>query len=267
MEEKTVKEIEAGAKILGLTTEEANTKFAEICSESHIETNNPIGLGLWRNYVANAKRSASSGKQQQQSDSLFKPAFGFFLSLDAPRDMMSWNRNKAKEEYLRDSDNALENGIVAVATENALGKFTVSRYFNGNYEEKVVGTLPKGAETLDDGRIYIPLDATATYMNGGKTTITVSPYQKNNSAALVFSLVPLPVEKCNRISSPTRIKEELTLLQVPLNGFTSFVLPVLMGLTFTEQLIRLSRVFSSIRRLTPKPTPTEICPTFPLRTV
>jgi len=178
MEEKTVKEIEAGAKILGLTTEEANTKFAEICSESHIETNNPIGLGLWRNYVANAKRSASSGKQQQQSDSLFKPAFGFFLSLDAPRDMMSWNRNKAKEEYLRDSDNALENGIVAVATENALGKFTVSRYFNGNYEEKVVGTLPKGAETLDDGRIYIPLDATATYMNGGKNNNYGKPLPK-----------------------------------------------------------------------------------------
>ena len=162
MEEKTVKEIEAGAKILGLTTEEANAKFAEICSESHIETNNPIGLGLWRNYVANAKRSASSGKQQQ-SDSLFKPAFGFFLSLDAPRDMMSWNRNKAKEEYLRDSESAVEKGIVAVAVENALGKFTVSRYFNGNYEEKVVGTLPEGAETLEDGRIYIPLDSTATF--------------------------------------------------------------------------------------------------------
>jgi len=31
MEEKTMKEIEAGAKILGLTTEEANAKFAEIC--------------------------------------------------------------------------------------------------------------------------------------------------------------------------------------------------------------------------------------------
>ena len=177
MEEKTVKEIEAGAKILGLTTEEANAKFAEICSESHIETTNPIGLGLWRNYVANAKRSASSGKQQQ-SDSLFKPAFGFFLSLDAPRDMMSWNRNKAKEEYLRDSESAVEKGIVAVAVENALGKFTVSRYFNGNYEEKVVGTLPEGAETLEDGRIYIPLDSTATYMNGGKNNNYGKPLPK-----------------------------------------------------------------------------------------
>jgi hypothetical protein len=169
MEEKTMKEIEAGAKILGLTTEEANQKFAEICSESHIETDNPIGLGLWRNYVANVKRSASSGNKNNQSgDSLYKLAFGFFVSLEAPRDMMSWNRNRAKEEYLRDENGALEKGFVAVATENALGKFTVSRYHNGNYEEVVVDNLHEGAETLEDGRIYIPLDNTATYASGGQ---------------------------------------------------------------------------------------------------
>jgi len=179
MDEKTMKEIEAGGKVLGLSSEEANAKFAEICAESHIETTNPIGLGLWRNFVANARRAAkTSNNPQQQSDSLFKMAFGFFLSLEAPRDMMSWNRNKAKEEFLRDEDNALENGIVAVALENALGKFTVSRYFNGNYEEKVVGTLPAGAETLEDGRIYIPLDATATYMNGGKNNNYGKPLPK-----------------------------------------------------------------------------------------
>ena len=34
---------------------------------------------------------------------------------------MSWNRNKAKEEYRRDSDNALQEGIIATAEENAMG--------------------------------------------------------------------------------------------------------------------------------------------------
>lgn len=180
MNEKTLKEIEAGGKILGLTPEEANDKFAEICKENSLETDNPVGLGLWRNYVANAKRSATknSSGSQQQSDSLFKMAFGFFLALEAPRDMMSWNRGKAKEEYLRDEDNALEKGIVAVASENALGKFSVSRYYNGAYEEKIVSALPDGAETLEDGRIYIPLDATATYMNGGKNNNYGKPLPK-----------------------------------------------------------------------------------------
>ena len=181
MEEKTQKEIEAGAKILGLSAEEAAEKFAEICGESHIETTNPISLGLWRNYVANAKRSAakSDGEgKESQGDSFYKTAFGFFVSLDAPRDMMAWNRARAKEEYLRDADNALETGVVAVAIENALGKYTVSRYFNSNYEEKIVTTLPEGAETLEDGRVFIPLDSTATYMNGGKNANYGKPLAK-----------------------------------------------------------------------------------------
>ena len=161
-------QIEAGAKVIGLSTEEAKSKLEEICSENNITLDNPIAVGLWRNFVANVRRSQTSGNESKQTDSLYRTVFGFFVSLDAPRDMMSYNRNRAREEYLRDEDNALEKGIVAVATENALGKFTVSRYFNGKYEEKIVATLPEGAETLEDGRIYIPLDATATYMNGGK---------------------------------------------------------------------------------------------------
>ena len=32
----------------------------------------------------------------------------FFVSLEAPRDMMSYNRARAKEEFLRDADRALE---------------------------------------------------------------------------------------------------------------------------------------------------------------
>ena len=131
--------------------------------------------------MANVKRSAtkSSGEgKESQGDSFYKTAFGFFVSLDAPRDMMAWNRARAKEEYLRDADNALETGVVAVAIENALGKYTVSRYFNSNYEEKIVTTLPEGAETLEDGRVFIPLDSTATYMNGGKNANYGKPLAK-----------------------------------------------------------------------------------------
>ena len=82
--------------------------------------------------------------------------------------MMSYNRARAKEEFLRDADRALEQGIVAVANQNALGKWVVSRYHNNNYDEKTMATLPDGAEETEDGRTFIPLDNTPVYMNGGK---------------------------------------------------------------------------------------------------
>ncbi len=176
MDENTKNEVTKGAEVLSISQDDALAKFAELCQQNGIEESNPIGLGLWRNYVANAKRSQKSGNKT--NDSYYKNAFGFFVALESPRDMMSWNRAKAKEEFLRDEDNALEKGIVAVATENALGKFTVSRYYNGQYEEKVVASLPDGAETLEDGRIFIPLDSTATYMNGGKNNNYGKPLPK-----------------------------------------------------------------------------------------
>jgi hypothetical protein len=163
-------EIENGAKVLEMGLDEAKEKFAGICQDNNLTQDNPVAVSLWRNFVANAKRSKQQNKNDAGSasgDSLFKNAFGFFVSLDAPRDMMSWNRNKAKEAFLRDSDKAIEDGIVAQATENALGKYVISRYHKGQYQEKIVAALPEGAETLEDGRIYIPLDSTETYMSGG----------------------------------------------------------------------------------------------------
>ena len=98
MEESLKTEIMKGASLLGLTEEEAMSKFEEICSENNIETTNPIGKALWRNFTANALRSQKSGNENKSNDSYYKKAFGFFVSLEAPRDMMSYNRARAKEE-------------------------------------------------------------------------------------------------------------------------------------------------------------------------
>ena len=177
--DETRKEIEKSAQYINMSVEEALAKFEEICSENGLSVDDPIAKGLWRNFVANARRNANANNDSNDSnDSYYKNAFGFFVSLDTPRDMMSWNRARAREEFLRDSDNALENGIVAVANENALGKWTVSRYHNNEYREKVLATLPDGAETLEDGRVFIPLDNTATYMNGGKNNNYGKPLPK-----------------------------------------------------------------------------------------
>lgn len=169
MDENMKTEIEKSAEYISMTAEEAMNKFEEICSENNVETTNPIAKGLWRNFVANVRRTQNSGDSASSSnnDSYYKAAFGFFVSLEAPRDMMAWTRNRAKEEYMRDADNALEQGYVAVATQNALGKWVVARYHHGEYNEKTMGTLPSGAEEVGDV-VIIPLDNTPTYMNGGK---------------------------------------------------------------------------------------------------
>tara|TARA_B100001113_G_C21116180_1_gene625428 strand:+ start:1935 stop:3152 length:1218 start_codon:yes stop_codon:yes gene_type:complete len=184
MNESMKAEIEKSAPYIDMGVDEAIAKFEELCSANGLETTNPASMGVWRNYVANSRRMKKNGNESKNdNDSFYKAAFGFFVSLDAPRDMMAWNRMKAKEEYLRDENNALENGIVAVATKNALDKWVVSRYHNGEYREATLSELPNGAEELEDGRVYIPLDNTATYMNGG----TNANYGK-----------PLPAEQMRR---------------------------------------------------------------------
>lgn len=182
MNEEMKTEIEKSLQYIGMTQEEAEQKYEEICSENGIEASNQIGKALWRSYVAQHRRSQNK-PSNNDGGSLAKKAFGFFIALDAPRDMMAWRRRKAIEEFKRDADNALEKGIVAVASQNALGKWVVSRYNRGEYQEKTVTNLPNGAEEGEDGQYFIPLDDTERYMNGGEN----KGYGK-----------PLPVEQFRR---------------------------------------------------------------------
>ena len=165
MEEKLKKEIEQGANLLGLSSEEGLTKYEDICRENGVESNSPIGLGLWRSHVAQHQRQKSKPSGGGGSNQLSKKAFGFFISLESPRDTMVWNRNKAKEEYARNPDAALEAGLIATAEETEDG-WKILRVFKGDYQERIVKALPNGAEEIE-GSMVIPLDATEKYPNGG----------------------------------------------------------------------------------------------------
>lgn len=176
--EEMKNEIMKSLPYIGMNEEEASAKLLEICAENGIEPTNPIAKGLWRNYVANKRRMENSNTSTKSGNNdLFKTATGFFVSLEEPRDMMAWNRMKAKEEFMRDSDNALEKGFVAVAEEKE-GGYLVYRYHDGEYREATLSKLPIGAEESDDGRIFIPLDNTAVYMNGGKNDNYGKPLAK-----------------------------------------------------------------------------------------
>ena len=165
--EKIMKEIEIGAKHLNITTDEMVVIYRSFCEENGVEVDSDIAVSLLRNYVRGnmkpKKTNTNSG-----SNSLVKSAFGFFVGLEAPRDMMSWSRNKAKEEYLRDNDKALHEGLVAVVTENDDETYTIARYYKGDYQEKGAKTLVAGAEELEDGSVIIPLDPLPAYPSGAE---------------------------------------------------------------------------------------------------
>lgn len=170
MNEEMENEIEKSAQYINMSVEDAKIKFNDICSENGIETTDPLAKGLWRNYVAQTRRAnkPSNSNTSSGSNSLVKKAFGFFVALEEPRDMMSWNRNKAKDEYRRDADNALTEGIIANAEENALGGWTITRYYKGDLQQKEVTERPVTAEQMEDGVWVIPLDSTERYQNGGE---------------------------------------------------------------------------------------------------
>ena len=176
--EKIMKEIEIGAKHLNITTDEMVVIYRSFCEENGVEVDSDIAVSLLRNYVRGNMR-AKTTNNNSGSNSLVKSAFGFFVSLEAPRDMMSWSRNKAKEEFLRDNDKALEEGIVATATENDDDTYTIARYYKGDYQEKVAKTLVDGAEELEDGTIIIPLDNMPNYASGTENKRYGKPLPKN----------------------------------------------------------------------------------------
>lgn len=167
MEKQMETEIENSLQYLGeMTLEEAKEKYGEICKQNNIETTDKLGLALWRQFVVQNRRQQSS-PSNSTNNNLIKKVVGFFVSLEAPRDIMAWNRNKAKEEYLRDSDNALNEGIVAIAEENADGKFEVTRYYKGERQQKVVADLHEGAILVEDTFI-LPLDSNQVYPSGAE---------------------------------------------------------------------------------------------------
>lgn len=178
IDEKMMKEIEIGAGHMGIAADEAVAKYRSICEENNTDVNDVVSQSLFRNYVrGNMKPKKTTTKSG--SNSLVKSAFGFFVGLEAPRDMMSWSRNKAREEYLRDNDKALEDGLVAVATDNGDETYTIARYYKGDYQEKMAKNLVDGAEELEDGTVIIPLDSMPNYTSGAENRRYGKPLPKN----------------------------------------------------------------------------------------
>ena len=170
-------EINKAAEKLGISEEDAQLKFEEICKVNGVDTSSPLAKGLWRAYASqqlSMKKKTGNTERKSWGDT----AFGFFVSLEEPRDMMAYNRKRAVEEFKRDPYGAYQEGFVATVEETEDDKYIVSRIFDGEEQVRTLPSLAEGAETLDDGSIVIPLDNTKRYTNGGENKNYGKPLAK-----------------------------------------------------------------------------------------
>ena len=159
-----MEEIKIAAEKLGISLEDATTKFNEIALAGGVEATSDVALALWRSYASQQLRNAN---RPQQTNSGAGQAFGFFMSLEEPRDNNAYNRRKALDEYKRDPYNAHQEGFVAIAELSDDGKsYSISRIHNGEVDSKSAISLPDYAETLEDGSIIIALDNRKHFQSG-----------------------------------------------------------------------------------------------------
>lgn len=173
-------EISKAAEKLGISVTDAQSKFESICEENKVSTDSPLAIGLWRSYASQQLRKLRTDNTEGKTGKkgFGDNAFGFFISLEEPRDMMAYNRKQAIDEWGRDPYNAHTTGIVATAEKNEQGKYVVSRYYQGEEQTRVMNQLADGAEYLEDGSIIIPLDSQQRYQNGGENRNYGKPLAK-----------------------------------------------------------------------------------------
>ena len=179
-EEEIMNEVKRSASPLNMDEEEVLVKFEEICTENGCEMSDMTGLALWRQFAGQVirKNKKPSGGNTGGSGNLAKTAFGFFVSLEAPRDTMAWNRNKAIENYKRDADEAFMGGMVAIANETGDGRWAISAMLNEEKKDKIINNLPAGAVETDEGDTIIPLDTQENFMSGAKNKAFGKPLPK-----------------------------------------------------------------------------------------
>ena len=178
-EEQILNEVKRSASSLKMGEDEALLKYEEICVENGVEQTEQTGLALWRQYAGQIiRQNKKPANGASGNNNLAKTAFGFFVSLEAPRDTMAWNRNKAIEAYKRDADEAFMNGMVAIANETGDGRWAISMMLKEEKRDKIIGNLPAGAVETDDGDTIIPLDTQENFMSGAKNKNFGKPLPK-----------------------------------------------------------------------------------------
>ena len=92
-----------------------------------------------------------------------KKAVGYFISVDAARDMAEMQNNRVKKEYMADPDTTYSIGRVALVSPHPDGGYEVSKMNKGEEKSKVFDELPDNSHEVEVNEWIIPLDNMPSY--------------------------------------------------------------------------------------------------------
>lgn len=164
MNEQASKEVANAARQLDMDIEDVEKKWQEI-RELHGYTAEEwkLTLSLFRQWFSGINAYKDAPEQGGSGgSSLIKPAFGYFLSVDATRDMGAMQNDRIKKEYQDNPDQTYQLGRVAMVTKINEG-YSISRMDKGEELTKTFDELPKNCHEMDVNEWIIPLDNMPSY--------------------------------------------------------------------------------------------------------
>ena len=172
MDKEIMNELEKAAELLSMDMGDIEKKWNEIVDTNGLELPKEqlLARGLFRQWYASVRVVQKSDNEGSSSsgNSLFKNAFGFFISLDDARDMMAIQRERIVNEYKRDSETTYNLGKVAIISNHADG-FEMRRMGKTSESDAmtelvgVIEALPSNNVELDNGQFLVPVDTTEKY--------------------------------------------------------------------------------------------------------
>ena len=175
--EEMKNEIEAYARNVGVSVDEAKAVFDSIATENGLDLNTEMGLKVARSVfrskftqAMNRQKKAEDGEESSDSFASFsKKATGFFYSVDSARNWQEYRINQVVAEYNRDANSAVLSGKCAVVILHEDG-YEFTRAENGEIITAVYPTLPEGKALVevDEDKWVMPLDDRATWGSGDR---------------------------------------------------------------------------------------------------
>jgi len=162
--EQVEQEITKAAGLLEMEIEEVKNKYDSIVETNGLSSDDwKLALSLFRQWFSGTKKYADAPvKESTGNNSLVKQANGFFISIDAARDMAAMQNERIKNEYMRDADATFAIGRVATVIADDDG-YHVTRMHGEEEQTMVVKELPENNFEIESGEWIIPLDNMKSY--------------------------------------------------------------------------------------------------------
>ena len=165
MLERIEKELNALAKRLDIESEEMVGKYGEIANSNNLDLEDDrqslVALTLTRNYVRGRLAGAKT-----TGGGYGNTGVGYFVAIQPPRDVMDWKRRNVLSKFRADSNQALKDGLLAEVQLTSDDKYEATRYYNDEWETKVVRAVPASAIEVGEDHWIVPLDPVKSWASG-----------------------------------------------------------------------------------------------------